>query len=167
MSSLYQSAHEPSDTSLELKKKQHSIWGMNTLRKWAFDRQQRFVNRVCLCRQHCLHFFLVQDRLLTLAISLRSIPGDTMSHRGKAERLWNSRLSDLLWAFVLNLSQDVPSNSQIPSNGTALHTAAGPKGSTHQAPLPGKSHSQRKRNFSFSVLKSYPIFFLIHQNLVT
>lgn len=112
MSSLYQSAHEPSDTSLELKKKQHSIWGMNTLRKWAFDREQRFVNRVCLCRQHCLHFFLVQDRLLTLGISLRSCPGDTMSHRGKAERLWNSRLSDLLWAFVLNLSQDVPATAR-------------------------------------------------------
>lgn len=46
MSSLFQSVHEPSGTSLELKKKQHSIQGMDTLRKWISDRQQKFGNRV-------------------------------------------------------------------------------------------------------------------------
>lgn len=33
VSSLYQNAHELSDTSLGLKKEQHSIQGMNTFRK--------------------------------------------------------------------------------------------------------------------------------------
>lgn len=166
MSSLYQSAHEPSDTSLELKKKQHSIWGMNTLRKWVFDRQQRFVNRVSQCRQCYLHFFLVQDRLLTLEINLRNIPEDTMSHRGKAERLWNSRLSDLLWAFVLNLSQDVPATARSQAMEQHCTQQLAPK-EAHTKHCCQATLSQRKSNFYFSILKSYSTLFLIRQNLVT
>lgn len=97
---------------------------------------------------------LVQDGPLTLGIDLRSIPGDTMSQRGKAERLWNSRLSDLLWVFVLNLSRDVPATAT--SQATEQHWTqqlAPKEAHTHQALLPDNSHNPRKSNVFFLHIK--------------
>lgn len=61
----------------------------------------------------------------------------------------------------LNLSQDVPATARSQAMEQHCTQQLAPKEAhTHQALLPGNSHSQRKGNFSFSILKYCPLFWL-------
>lgn len=146
VSSLYQSAHEPSGTSLELKKKQHSIQGMNTFREWVFNRQQSLVNRVFQCRQCYLHslfkmgywhlesiweVFLVTPSAIVVKHKNSRIPGCLICS------------GPLFWTWA-KMSQQQPDPKQW--NSTA-HSSWPRRKHTHQALLQDNSHSQRKEAF--------------------
>lgn len=159
VSSLYQSAHEPSDTSLELKKKQHSIQGMNTLRKWIFDRKQKFVNRVSSVDSTVYISFLSEIgywHLESIWEVFLVTPWAT-----EVKQKDSGIPGCLMCSGPLNLSQDVPATARSQAMEQHCTQQLAPKEAhTHQALLPGNSHSQRKGNFSFSILKYCPLFWL-------